>query len=144
VVPFVADSFMGILANHVHTEPLDPRQAAPDRPIPTAVAAICTALLGQDAHARPSAEAVANQVRELIVREGAAIAAVMTGPRAGVAGPSVDTHVLHEEEGELPIAERPTCAPVDRADAHDLRSATRIGHALAASTTSQVVRVDSP
>ncbi|MFO7562152.1 MAG: serine/threonine-protein kinase [Enhygromyxa sp.] len=109
-VPFVADSFMGILANHVHTLPLDPRQAAPDRPIPAEVAQLCMRLLDKQPGVRPSAEAVAAELRGLLGREQGALATVEIGPRdSAVAG--VDTQVIAAGTCELPIAERPTQPP---------------------------------
>ena len=61
-VPFVADSFMGILARHVQDTPLDPRQAAPARPIPDSVAGLCMRLLAKQPGDRPRAEAL--QIQE--------------------------------------------------------------------------------
>jgi serine/threonine protein kinase len=114
-VPFVADSFMGILARHVHGEPLDPRQAAPDRPIPDAIAALCMRLLAKEPKQRPSAEGLARELRGLLEQQREQLAAVRTGPREGVAGPGENTQVLPEGEpqevGSTAISERPTAPP---------------------------------
>jgi eukaryotic-like serine/threonine-protein kinase len=131
-VPFVADSFMGILANHVHTAPLDPRQAAPDRPIPIAVAQLCMRLLDKQSGARPSAEAMATELRGLLARESGLLAAVEIGPRGSV-GAGVDTQVI--AAGTVPISERPTQPPVEQLDP---RSAPKIGHAPAASSVMSI------
>jgi eukaryotic-like serine/threonine-protein kinase len=128
-VPFVADSFMGILANHVHTAALDPRQAAPDRPIPAVVAQLCMRLLDKQPGARPSAEAVATELRGLLARESGVLAAVEIGPRASVDA-GQDTQVI--AAGTLPISERPTQPPIDA------RSATNIGHAPAANSAMSI------
>ncbi|HLT39081.1 MAG TPA: serine/threonine-protein kinase [Enhygromyxa sp.] len=133
-VPFVADSFMGILANHVHTAALDPRQAAPDRPIPAAVAQLCMRLLDKQPSNRPSAEAVAHELRGLLSREPELLVKVEIGPREStVAG--VDTQVIAGTQS-LPIAERPTQPPIDQPESPlGARSATGLGHAPAASQT---------
>jgi serine/threonine-protein kinase len=124
-VPFVADSFMGILANHVHTAPLDPRQAAPERAIPDAVAQLCMRLLDKQPGARPSAEQVAAESRSLLMREPGLLAAVEIGPRAaGAVG--VDTQI-GEVTRELPSE---LLEPLD----HHARSTTQIGHLVASVT----------
>jgi hypothetical protein len=110
-VPFVAESFMGVLARHVQTMPLDPRQAAPERGIPDGVAALCMRLLAKQPGPRGSAERVAQELRELLVREGPALAGVCTGPRLGGATAGAETQVLAEPG----IHERPTVAPVTAA-----------------------------
>ncbi len=109
-VPFVADSFMAVLAKHVQMEPLDPRQAAPERPIPDRVAGLCMALLAKQPSARPSsAEQLADELRSLLVYEGPALAAVVTGPRGASAGAGADTQVL--DGTPLDIHERATAVP---------------------------------
>lgn len=122
-VPFVADSFMGILANHVHTAPLDPRQAAPERAIPDAVAQLCMRLLDKQPRARPSAEQVASQLRSMLAdaHQRAVLAAIEIGPRESVAA-GVDTQVMADATREL-------------SNEIGARSATQIGHAPAASTS---------
>jgi eukaryotic-like serine/threonine-protein kinase len=117
-VPFVHDSFMGVLAAHVQVEPLDPRQAAPDRPIPDGVALLTMRLLAKDPDARPaSGQQVAQQLEALLVSEGPAIAAVQTGPRE-LSTPDQQTLHLAAQ------ADRPTAAPDDSNVAKPARSAT--------------------
>ena len=133
-VPFVADSFMGILANHVHTAPLDPRQAAPDRGIPAGVAQLCLRLLSKSASERPPADAVAVELRRLLAVDGPAIAAVATGPReAGTVG--ADTQILSDATQALASEGTPTAilAVDSPPEAAGGRSATQIGHAAAGS-----------
>jgi serine/threonine-protein kinase len=110
-VPFVAESFMGVLARHVQTQPLDPRQAAPERGIPDSVAGLCMRLLAKQPGARGSADQVAHELRELLVGEGGRLAGVCTGPRAESGAIGLDTQVL----AEAGIHERPTLAPVTAA-----------------------------
>lgn len=47
-LPFVGEGFMAILAQQLHTPPLDPRQAAPERGIPDGVALLTMCLLAKD------------------------------------------------------------------------------------------------
>jgi serine/threonine-protein kinase len=101
-VPFTADSFMGVLARHVQTVPLDPRQAAPERGIPDAVAGLCMRLLAKQPAARGSAEQVAAELRALLAREGPRLAALVTGPREHAIVRDADTHVLSGEVDERP------------------------------------------
>lgn len=104
-VPFMHETFMGVLAAHVQVEPLDPRQAAPDRPIPDGVALLTMSLLAKDPDARPlTGLQVAERIESLLVSEAEAIAAVNTGPRE--AG-TQDQQTVHLEAQ----AERPTAAP---------------------------------
>jgi eukaryotic-like serine/threonine-protein kinase len=110
-VPFVAESFVGILARHVHTEPLDPRQAAPDRLIPDVVAGLCVRLLAKDPARRPSAAALAVELRAMLVAHEGALAGVRTGPRDDGAGVGADTHVLAEADAGRSMSERTTAAP---------------------------------
>jgi hypothetical protein len=111
-VPFVAESFMGVLARHVQTMPLDPRQAAPERGIPDGVSALCMRLLAKQPDARGSAEQVAYELRSLAGGESRGLAMVRTGPRMGEGTIGQDTQVLSAEPG---IHERPTLAPVTSA-----------------------------
>ncbi len=132
-VPFVADSFMGILANHVHTAPLDPRQAAPDRPIPAEVAQLCLRLLSKEPRERPSAEAVAVELRGLLAQDARALAAVEIGPR-GSSEAGADSQIISEGTHEVPLADRPTQVPVVAPSlvvepGEPSRSSTKIGHA---------------
>jgi serine/threonine-protein kinase len=110
-VPFVAESFVGILARHVHTEPLDPRQAAPDRSIPDVVAGLCVRLLAKDPERRPTAAALAVELRAMLVAHQVALAGVQTGPRDDGSGAGADTHVLAEVDAERSMSERTTAAP---------------------------------
>jgi serine/threonine protein kinase len=134
-VPFVADSFMGILANHVHTQPLDPRQAAPDRAIPAAVAQLCMRLLDKQPQLRPSAEQVAEELRSLLARESSSLAIVEIGPR-GETQDGGDTRVIAERTRELAMAEPPAQPLIVGA-----RSGTQIGHASMASSSAPIVAV---
>ncbi len=97
-VPFVAESFMGVLARHVQTPPLDPRQAAPERGIPDGVAALCMRLLAKQPSVRGSADQVASELRALLVSEGEALARVETGPRANAMALGSDTNVLADSQ----------------------------------------------
>ncbi|WP_146158383.1 serine/threonine-protein kinase, partial [Enhygromyxa salina] len=147
-VPFTAQSFVGILALHVHSEPLDPRQAAPDRLIPDAIAALCMRLLTKEPARRPSAAALALELRAMVGAQSQALAAVRTGPREQVAGAGADTHVLSDALPDVgagcSISERPTAPPSVAVGAHALepkggggsgRGGTAIGHAAASITS---------
>src|SRR5690606_38774477 len=103
------------LARHVHGEPLDPRQAAPDRAIPDMVASLCMRLLAKQPEARPSAEALADTLRAMLVNDRTTLAAVRVGPRELAAGPEQDTQVLGGAvvEAGISIADRPTLPPMD-------------------------------
>jgi serine/threonine protein kinase len=146
-VPFVADSFMGILARHVHAEPLDPRQAAPERAIPDSIASVCMRLLSKEPHERPSAAELAAELRGMLTRERSLLARVSVGPRAGTSGAGEDTQVLAGVGAEA-ISERPTLPPA--MDGFALaprveppsrgRSGTAIGHAAVADHGSVMVR----
>ncbi|MCA9651895.1 MAG: protein kinase [Myxococcales bacterium] len=108
LVPFEDDNFMGILAQHIRAQPLDPRQAAPDRPLPAGVCMLALRLLAKDPDQRPaSGTVVAEELEALLRSEGAAIDAVVTGPRqvavAGAATVQLDD-----------LAQRPTSAPAER------------------------------
>jgi hypothetical protein len=141
-VPFVADSFMGILANHVHTQPLDPRQAAPDRTIPAAVAQLCMRLLDKQPQVRPSADQVAGELRSLLAREPG-LAAVAIGPRSE-AEVGVDTAVIADHTRELAMAERPTQPPaVGVGPGGGARSGTKIGHAAMGSSSTSTSMVST-
>ncbi len=104
-VPFVDNTFMGVLAKHVKSMPLDPRQAAPDRGIPDGVANLTMALLAKEPAARPpDASAVAVELERLLVVEAEAIANVVTGPREASSDALATVHIDE-------IAERPTSVP---------------------------------
>lgn len=104
-VPFEDSTFMGILAQHIRAEPLDPRQAAPDRPLPPGVCMLAMRLLAKDPSQRsPDGNAVADEIEALLQREGALIDAVRTGPRQVAA--AGDATVQLDD-----IAQRPTSAP---------------------------------
>lgn len=108
-VPFVDDSFMGILARHIKSKPLDPRQAAPDRALPDDLCMVTMALLSKDPADRPaSGDAVAELLERVAVEHATGLAAVVSGPR-DVSGPGDETTNLDV------IAERPTSAPDDSA-----------------------------
>jgi hypothetical protein len=51
-VPFEAESFMGILTKHITTQPMPPRQAAPERDIPVEVEAVILRALAKEAEDR--------------------------------------------------------------------------------------------
>jgi serine/threonine protein kinase len=81
-LPFVGDSFMAILAQHVKAPPLDPRQAAPERGIPDGVARLTMRLLAKDPLERPpDGDVVAEAITALLTSERAALERVVTGPR---------------------------------------------------------------
>jgi serine/threonine-protein kinase len=158
-VPFMADSFMGILARHVHTEPLDPRQAAPERGIPDSIASACMRLLAKHPSDRPSATELAIELRGLLARERSRLAGVRVGPREGTSAAGDDTQVLAvggiaAGESEHVMSERPTLPPathgfagVARVEpASRERSGTAIGHAAVAdagaSSRAEVDRLD--
>jgi serine/threonine protein kinase len=161
-VPFVADSFMGILARHVHTEPLDPRQAAPERGIPDSIASWCMRLLAKQPRDRPSAAELAVELRGLLARERGLLAGVRVGPREGTASAGEDTQVLAAGlltdgvlgagEPEHAMSERPTLPPstsgfagVERVEPPSRgRSGTAIGHAAVAGETSSIVLAQVP
>lgn len=107
-VPFDDSTFMGIVGKHVKAQPLDPRQAAPERAVPDGVAMLVMALLAKDPAQRPATgAAVAAWIERLLVEERSAIEAHRTGPREFASGPDQATVSLDE------VAERPTAAPVD-------------------------------
>jgi eukaryotic-like serine/threonine-protein kinase len=104
-VPFVDDTFMGVLAQHIRTPPLDPRQAAPERDLPPRTCALAMRLLQKDPGRRPADAAdVARALGELLELEGGALRRVVTGPRELVTS-SLSTVHLSE------VAERPTAVP---------------------------------
>ena len=112
-LPFDADNFMDILALHIRKEPLDPRQAVPDRVVPDGTARLCMVLLAKDPADRPrSAADVAARIRRLLQTEAEIIGAYATGPRVQ-ANPDAATMHLHG------VHERPTAAPFELASTED-------------------------
>ncbi|HEY1587199.1 MAG TPA: protein kinase, partial [Polyangia bacterium] len=51
-VPFEAESFMGILTKHITTQPMPPRQLAPERQIPVEIEAVILRALAKEAEDR--------------------------------------------------------------------------------------------
>ncbi len=91
VLPFDSKTFMTVLEGHVRRVPLDPRQAAPERPIPAAVSELIMALLSKDPAQRPrTAAEVALQLRQLMRTEAGGLAKCPTGPRV-TSRPDADT-----------------------------------------------------
>ncbi|MEZ4453308.1 MAG: protein kinase [Nannocystaceae bacterium] len=81
-VPFVGASMMAVLGHHIHTAPLDPRQAAPERPIPASLAHLTMGLLAKDPATRPQSGAeVAAALRSILAAESVRLAALPVGPR---------------------------------------------------------------
>ena len=121
-VPFVDESFMGILAKHVRQAPLDPRQAAPERNIPDGVAKLTMELLAKTPQERPSdAGTVADRIEALLVEEAAAIRAIATGPRALVSNPDAATVDIDV------VSARPTAAPDRTGQRQDPALTRRLG-----------------
>ena len=105
VLPFDAGAFMAVLEGHVRRVPLDPRQAAPQRPIPAEVSALVMSLLEKDPASRPStAQEVADRIRALLDAQASALEACPTGPRS-TASPDADTMSM------LALAAGHTAAP---------------------------------
>jgi len=128
LVPFEDETFMGILAQHIRAQPLDPRQAAPDRTLPEGVCRLTMRLLAKEPAERPAdGNALADELEALLHREAAAIDAVVTGPRQAVA--------VGEETVQLQdLAERPTAAPTERSDVRPAGGATVAASSLAGSS----------
>ena len=97
-VPFVGETFMAIVGRHLREPPLDPRQAAPERPIPDALAELSLALLKKDPAERPAdGEAVALALLGLIEREpGIGRLVVGAGARGGAASAEAATQAVAE------------------------------------------------
>lgn len=98
-VPFLDPTFAGVLAKQIREQPLDPRQAAPQRAIPDGVASLTMALLAKDPQSRPpSGQALADALDDVIAREGSALADLRV---AMVAAPSTDeqTQILEDDGG---------------------------------------------
>ncbi len=104
-VPFIDDTFMGVLAGHIREPPLDPRQAAPQRQLPDALCGLCMRVLAkQPAERPPDAAALAAELDAIVAAHGPALAAVQTGPRQ-IETAGLQTVYLDD------IAARPTTAP---------------------------------
>ncbi len=107
LVPFDDETFMGILVQHIKAQPLDPRQAAPDRVMPDGVCMLAMRLLAKEPDERPAdGEALAAEIEELLRTEAAEIGTCMTGPRQAAAAGDATVEI-----GD--IAQRPTAAPAD-------------------------------
>ncbi len=121
LIPFDDENFMGILAQHIKAQPLDPRQAAPDRTLPEGVCRLAMQLLAKEPDDRPPhGNAVAERLEALIQAEGAAIDAVTTGPRL-VSTASDAT--IHMQE----LALRPTAAPDPGASQSEANATQALG-----------------
>jgi hypothetical protein len=95
-VPFVGEGFMEIVGRHLREPPLDPRQAAPQRQIPDALAELTLALLRKDPAARPDdGEAVADAL--LAAARDEAVARLTLG----AAAPAVPQAVAEEATQQL-------------------------------------------
>ncbi|MEM9457368.1 MAG: serine/threonine-protein kinase [Myxococcota bacterium] len=106
LVPFESDTFMGILAQHIKAQPLDPRQAAPDRTLPPGICQLTMRLLAKEPVQRPpDGVTLAAEIEGLLHAESAAIASVVTGPPPVGVVAQDDTVELQE------IALRSTVAP---------------------------------
>ncbi|WP_434415367.1 serine/threonine-protein kinase [Nannocystis pusilla] len=82
-VPFLGEGFMEIVGRHLREPPLDPRQAAPQRQIPDALAELALALLRKEPQARPhDGDAVAAALLAVLEREPAAVASLRLGAEA--------------------------------------------------------------
>lgn len=101
-IPFADANFMAVLGHHIHTTPLDPRQAAPERPIPDGLAGLVMALLAKDPAARPAdGEAVAQALEAIAADPG--IAGLELGARAAGAPADSVTQRVALERPTLPI-----------------------------------------
>lgn len=91
-LPFLGESFMAILAQHLHSLPLDPRQAAPERGIPDGVAQLTMRLLSKDPQLRArDGDALADELTALMIAEGAALRRVAIGGGSLSAGTGAAT-----------------------------------------------------
>ncbi|MBK7825934.1 protein kinase [Nannocystis sp.] len=91
-LPFLGESFMAILAQHLHNVPLDPRQAAPERGIPDGVAQLTMRLLSKDPQLRArDGDALADELTALMIAEGAALRRVVIGGGSLSAGTGAAT-----------------------------------------------------
>lgn len=135
-LPFDADNFMAILEGHVRLQPLDPRQAAPERSIPDAVSSLAMRLLAKDPQERLATAAdVAAALRTVSAEQPQALAACPTGPRT-VANADDDTMSL------LNVAARDTTAGLV-ASAHAATVAPSTNARVAAPTAATVAPGDA-
>ncbi len=140
-VPFSGATFMTVLAQHVNELPLDPRQAAPERPFPDPVADFCMRLLAKRPRDRPDAHEVAATARALLVAYGVALARVPTGPRSIAAASSEGGDCEGTQRLAESLSMRPTVPPVERMHfAGDARAVLE-RPVSAATTTSMGVEV---
>ena len=88
-VPFEAESFMGILTKHITTQPMPPREVAPERDIPVEVEAVILRAMAKEAEDRYQSMARAGGGaggdRGAAGAGGAAAAAVVAGGGADLA-----------------------------------------------------------
>jgi len=80
-IPFVGETVMEVIGQHIHSPPLDPRQAAPSRPIPAKLAELTLSLLAKDPALRPAdSDLVATTIRTILSDEREALASLVLGP----------------------------------------------------------------
>jgi hypothetical protein len=97
-LPFVGDSYVAILGQHVRTPPLDPRQAAPGRGIPDEAARLAMRLLAKEPGERVAdGDALAEAIAAVLTSEGEALRGLATGRAAAVRGAG--------EQGTVRVAE---------------------------------------
>lgn len=83
-LPFVGDSYVAILAQHMRVAPLDPRQAAPGRGVPDGAAQLAMRLLAKEAGERPAdGEAVAEELAGILARDGEALRGLAGAVKVG-------------------------------------------------------------
>ncbi|MEZ4382811.1 MAG: protein kinase [Nannocystaceae bacterium] len=134
-VPFVGATMMEVLGHQIRSAPLDPRQAAPERPIPASVAALTLELLAKDPQARPAdGDLLAARLRRLIAAEREALAALTTGPREQVEAP-----IAAPESATLP----PIAAGASAADGAAPADSATLQLALPDSAAATIAPADS-
>ena len=80
-VPFVGATMMEVVGQHIQSPPLDPRQAAPSRPIPAKLAEFTLSLLAKDPELRPAdGDLVAASIRTILSDERQALASLILAP----------------------------------------------------------------
>ncbi len=83
-LPFVGDSYVAILAQHMRVAPLDPRQAAPGRGVPDRAAQLAMRLLAKEAGERPAdGDAVAEALAGILARDGEALRGLAGAVKVG-------------------------------------------------------------
>ncbi len=98
-LPFVGERYMDILAQHIRTPPLDPRQAAPGRRIPDALARLTMGLLAKEPAARPAdGDALAEALAGILERDGEALRRLVTGPEVRETGVSAEAGTVEVAE----------------------------------------------